>query len=85
MRQSLLLFSLICLLLSGPFTAIAAEPVTRQQAASIAESKFQGRVIAVDEGKQDNTPIYRVKVLDKKGGLHTVIIDHQTGNVISAH
>ena len=76
---------LVCLLLAGPIVAVAAEPVSKQQAASIAKSKFQGKVIAVDESKQDSTPVFRVKVLDTKGGLHTVIIDHQTGNVISAH
>jgi uncharacterized membrane protein YkoI len=76
---------LVCLLIAGPIIAIAAEPVSRQQAASIAESQFQGRVIAVEESKQNNVPVFRVKVLDKQGGLHTVIIDHQTGNVISAH
>ena len=49
------------------------------------EKPQEGKVIAVDESKQDSTPVFRVKVLDTKGGLHTVIIDHQTGNVISAH
>jgi len=85
MRQLLLNLILFCLLLAAPFSIIAAEPITKQQAANIANSKFQGRVLAVDEGQQNNTAVYRVKVLDKEGGVHTVIIDHQTGNIISAH
>lgn len=59
--------------------------VSKQQAATIAKSRFQGRVIAVDVGKKEKTPVYRVKVLDKKGGMHTVIIDPKTGQVIAAH
>ena len=85
MRKTLVLLNLLVLLIAGPITGVAAEPVSRQQAANIAKSQFQGRVIAVDESKQGNTPVYRVKVLDKNGGVHTVIIDHQSGNVISAH
>jgi len=65
--------------------SFAAKPITKQQAATIAKSRFQGRVIAIDEGKHDNIPVYRVKVLDKKGGMHTIVIDHQSGNVVSAH
>jgi uncharacterized membrane protein YkoI len=84
MRKMIILCTLTCLLFSGSFPAFA-EPVSKQQAASIAKSQFQGRVIAVDESKQDNTAVFRVKVLDKNGGLHTVVIDHQTGNIISAH
>lgn len=63
----------------------AAEAISKQQAATIAKSRFQGRVIAVDEGKHDNITVYRVKVLDKKGGLHTIVIDLQSGNILSAH
>jgi len=76
---------LLALSLLAPVYGVAAEQVSKQQAASIAKSKFQGRVIAIDETSQDKTPVYRVKVLDKKGGLHTVVIDHQTGQIISAH
>jgi uncharacterized membrane protein YkoI len=86
MRKFLLLVSLlISLLATGMPSDAWAQPVSKQQAASIAKSKFQGRVIAVDEGRQDNVKVYRVKVLDKQGGLHTVIIDHQTGDIIAAH
>ena len=86
MPKRLILVSLLFgVLFTASGNSIAVEAISKQQAASIAKSQFEGRVIAVHEGKQDNTPVYRVKVLDKKGGLHTVIIDHQTGIVISAH
>lgn len=86
MQKFLILLSLLLgLLLAAAGNSSAAEQISKQQAANIAKSQFQGRVIAIDEGKQDSTPVYRVKVLDKQGGLHTIIIDHQTGNVISAH
>ena len=86
MQKFLILLSLILgLLFVAAGNSSAAEQISKQQAANIAKSQFQGRVIAIDEGKQENTQVYRVKVLDKQGGLHTIIIDHQTGNVISAH
>lgn len=82
-------FVLICLclslLLAAHMPLASAAQITKQQAANIANSQFQGRIIAVDETKQDGAAVYRVKVLDKSGGMHTVIVDMQTGNVISAH
>lgn len=76
---------IVSLLLATSSYSIAGQPITKQQAATIARSKFPGRVIAIDERKQDNLAVYHVKVLDKKGGMHTIVIDHQSGNVISAH
>jgi uncharacterized membrane protein YkoI len=86
MQKFLILVSLACsLMLASTGNSMAAEVISKQQAATIAKSQFQGRVIAVEEAKQDSTAVYRVKVLDKQGGMHTIIIDHQSGNVISAH
>jgi uncharacterized membrane protein YkoI len=79
---SVLLFAFT---IAGTGVSAAAEPITKQQAATIAKSQFPGRVISVDESKRDNTTVYRVKVLDKKGGMHTIVIDHQSGSVLSAH
>lgn len=77
------------LLLSGLLTVStlcdAAEAITKQKAATIARSQFQGRVISIDESKQDSAKVYRVRVLDKKGGMHTIVIDYQSGNILSAH
>lgn len=84
MHRFFLSLSLISALL---FTAVGncAAAVSKQQAVAIAKSRFQGRVIAVIESKQDKADVYRVKVLDKKGGMHTVVIDHKTGQILSAH
>jgi uncharacterized membrane protein YkoI len=76
---------LLALSLLVPVHGLAAEQISKQQAASIAKSRFKGRVIAVDETSQDSTPVYRVRVLDKKGGMHTIVIDHKTGKILSAH
>jgi hypothetical protein len=76
---------LLGLLFAVSYPSFAAKAISKQQAATIARSKFQGRVIAVDKSKHDSTPVYRVKVLDKKGGMHTIVIDHQSGNILSAH
>jgi uncharacterized membrane protein YkoI len=86
MRKFLILSGLLfAFTLSVTDVSAAPPPISKQQAVTIAKSKFQGRVIAVDEAKHDDTQVYRVKVLDKKGGMHTIVIDHQSGTVISAH
>lgn len=86
MSRTFIMLSLICALSCSPMFSFAAKPtVSKQQAATIAKSRFQGRVIAVEKDKKEKTVVYRVKVLDKKGGMHTVVIDHQTGQVITAH
>jgi len=76
---------LLGLLIAVAYPSIAAEPISKQQAAKIAKSKFEGRVIAIDKSRHDSAIVYRVKVLDKKGGMHTIVIDHQSGNILSAH
>lgn len=84
MHRFFLYLSLIGALL---FAAVGncAAAVSKQQAVAIAKSRFQGRVIAVIASKQNNTDVYRVKVLDKQGGMHTVVIDYKTGQILSAH
>jgi len=62
-----------------------AAGVSKQEAASIAKSKYPGRVIDVKPITQDGAAAYRVKVLDKSGGMHIVIINKSSGAVLSAH
>ena len=79
---------LATLVLSSFFISIPnsyAAGVNKQQAASIAKSKYPGRVIDVKQIKQGDTLAYRVKVLDSSGGMHIVIINKDSGAVISAH
>lgn len=76
-------------LIAGLSACFAAAPVyadiSKQEAASIAQQRFAGRVIGIQADAQNGTPVYRVKVLDNSGGLHLVIIDRQNGNILSAH
>lgn len=77
-----------CVTLALAFGAIMpteAAQISSQQAAAIAQSRFQGRVIAVEEGNRNGASIYKVKVLDKHGGMHIVIIDGASGQILSAH
>jgi len=79
---------LATLLFSSFFISIPssfAAGVSKQQAASIAKSKYPGRVIDIKEIKQNSTEAYRVKVLDEAGGMHIVIINKESGAVLSAH
>jgi len=86
MSRKIIILGLIAALAGSTSLSFAENTsVSKQKAATIAKSHFKGRVIAVDEGKKENKPVYRVKVLDKKGGMHTVVIDHKTGQVITAH
>jgi uncharacterized membrane protein YkoI len=82
-------FVKIFILLAWLAAFFAAGPVhadiSKQEAASIAQTRFTGRVIGIQPGEQNGTQVYRVKVLDKSGGLHLVIIDRQNGKIISAH
>ena len=78
--------SLLCLGLAlALFTGTALADIGKQQAAEIAQSRFQGRVIAVNEDQYKNRRAYRVKILNKKGDLHIVIVDLQSGDVLAAH
>jgi uncharacterized membrane protein YkoI len=80
-----LLALLLSLTLALPGVAAEAPTVSKQDAAVAAMQRIPGKVISVSPEQQQHTPVYRVKVLDEHGGLHTVIIHGQTGDVISAH
>jgi len=77
---------LIVILFIGGFAASPdmafAEDISKQQAAKIAKSRYPGRVIDV---KLVNNSSYQVKVLDKNGGMHIVVINKQSGSVESAN
>ena len=79
----------IAVLLTGLLAFFTAAPVfadiSKQEAASIAQTRFAGRVIGIQQGEQNGTAVYRVKVLDNAGGLHLVVIDQQSGKILSAH
>ena len=62
-----------------------AAGVNKQQAASIAKAQYSGRIIDVKQIKVQGNLAYRVKILDQTGGVHIVIVDQATGDVLSAH
>lgn len=79
-----LVFALTTLLSTSVLPA-AESHIDKQAAAKIATQRFPGKVISVNPEQQEHTPIYRIKVLDKDGGMHTVVIHAQNGNILSAH
>ena len=86
MKRLVLILGLISVLLASTPLAVLAEPaISKSQAASIATSKYPGKIINVSLSNPNSAPVYRVKVLDSKGGMHIVTIDGNNGNIISAH
>jgi len=81
---TLLVFVLSLTLASNSF-AVEPATVNKQDAAVAAMQHIPGKVVSVNLEQQHKTPVYRVKVLDERGGMHTVIIHGQTGEILSAY
>jgi uncharacterized membrane protein YkoI len=80
MKHSLLT-SLLAFLL---FMSTSAQAdIGKQEAVSIAQQVFPGRVLAVKQAEADTGPVYRVKTLSAAGDVHIVVIDAESGKVIS--
>jgi uncharacterized membrane protein YkoI len=62
-----------------------AAGVSQQKAASIAQGEYPGRVIDAKLIKHNGELAYRVKILDREGGIHIVIVSQATGAVLSSH
>lgn len=88
----------IAMLMTGPITQAMAEwqsiatnyyrtgsnpltGITEQKAIGIAQQHFKGRVLAINHA--DN--IYRIKILNNQGTVHTILINATDGSVISIH
>jgi len=61
---------------SNPLTDI-----TEQKAIAIAQQHFKGRVLAINHA--DN--IYRIKILNNQGIVHTILINATDGSIISTY
>lgn len=86
MKRFLLITGLVCgLLLSQPNPALAEPAVSASQAAGIANSRYPGKIINVTLTGNDSSQVYQVKILDQNGGMHIVIVDANSGQVLSAH
>ena len=73
-----LLMSLMLLM-----SAVVHADIGKKQAVSIAQSVHPGRVLAVKQAQENNVPVYRVKILSAGGDVHIIVIDADSGKVIS--
>jgi uncharacterized membrane protein YkoI len=64
-------------------SAVVHADIGKKQAVSIAQSVHPGRVLAVKQVQENNVPVYRVKTLSASGDVHIVVIDADSGKVIS--
>lgn len=86
MKKFQILLTLLACLSYGVLShAGETHTLDKQAAVAAATQRFEGKLVSVDAEQRQDTPVYRVKILDSRGGLHTVIIHGQTGAVISAH
>lgn len=60
-------------------TPVYAADISKQQAVSIAQQVYPGRILAV----KHNGAVYRVKTLSDSGEVRIIVIDANTGKVIS--
>jgi uncharacterized membrane protein YkoI len=80
MKKYLLpLLSVFLLLMSA---AVQAD-IGKKQAVSIAQGVYPGRVLAVKLVQENNVAVYRVKTLSAGGDVHIIVIDADSGIVIS--
>ena len=80
MKKYLIPPLLVFLLLMS--AAIQAD-IGKKQAVSIAQSVYPGRVLAVKLVQENNASVYRVKTLSDGGDVHIIVIDADSGKVIS--
>jgi uncharacterized membrane protein YkoI len=56
--------------------------VSRDEAASVAQRKVPGRVLAVERGLHvDNSVVWRIQVLTTAGEVRLVLIDAESGRI----
>lgn len=64
-------------------SAVAQADIGQKQAVSIAQDVYPGRVLAVKLVQENNTSVYRVKTLSASGDVQIIVIDADSGKVIS--
>lgn len=72
------IFIALTLLINAPVYA-ASEGISKQEAVSIAQQTYPGRVLAVN--RKGN--VFRVKTLNDNGEIRIIQIDIKSGKVIS--
>jgi uncharacterized membrane protein YkoI len=75
--------SIVALFLGlGILLPAAWAAVARDEAASLAQRKAPGRVLAVERGLyMDNSVVWRIHVLTAAGEVRLVVIDAETGRL----
>ena len=74
-------FLALLALLLAPVTAPA--DIGNERAIAIAQGVYPGRVLSVKRVKESGTPAYRVKTLSADGDVRIILIDAESGSVIS--
>lgn len=64
-------------------SAVAQADIGKKQAVSIAQGVYPGRVLAVKLVQENDVSVYRVKTLSAGGDVHIIVIDADSGKVIS--
>ena len=80
MNKFLLPSFLALLLLVSP---VAFADISKSQAVSAAQSVYPGRVLAAKLVQQNEIAVYRIKTLSDGGEVHIVVVDAQSGKIIS--
>ncbi len=73
----------LLLLLSMTMSAVVYADIGEKQAISIAQGVHPGRVLSVKQDTDKGVPVYRVKTLSTGGDVHVIVIDAESGSVIS--
>ena len=80
LKTTILLITLVVTLFSSSVISAETEiSVTKQQAVKIAQQYYPGRVLAVK--LKGNT--YQVKTLNDRGEVRIIVVDAETGNILS--
>ncbi len=75
---SILLLVTFCLPIAVyPISPENQEPISLDQAASIAKSRTGGRVLSAEKREVDGRLLYRIKILTPKGRVRSIYIDPQ--------
>lgn len=69
----------LTLSLGTPALAESSDGISKQQAVEVAQQVYPGRVLAVKR----KGSAYHVKTLNKNGEVRIILVDAQTGKVIS--
>ena len=73
----------LLLALSMSMPAVAYADIGKKQAISIAQDVHPGRVLSVKQDTAKGVPVYRVKTLSAGGDVHIIVIDAESGKIIS--